>query len=164
MRNGLLFLKLLVLLSSSSYSQEKDTDRLRSEIFKIVTPKDQSYLEQGQFKSSVITFSFAIGTDEQGDIDTIDLSNSVLNVHSNFVNFERIKKELRKQEHIFEPYKNMLFFGMVMVANGELDYIRPNQLYTSWPKLLQNLQPLLGKRKLIIYDPFLTLFYYKKSD
>ncbi|MBE9597983.1 hypothetical protein [Pedobacter sp. MC2016-24] len=164
MKNKLLFLNLLVLAAFSGYSQEKNTDKLRSEIFKIVIPKDDNYLEKGQFKSSVIAFSYAIGTDEKGKIDTISLSNSVLNEHSGFVNYERIKAELKKQEELFKNFRNTLFFGMVMVANGELDYIRPNQLYSSWPKLLQNLQPLLGRKKLVVYDPFLTLFYYKKSD
>ena len=163
MKKIIYYLTAFCLLASNCYSQDNMKD-VRNQIFELIVPKNSNYFENGKFKDGIITFSFIIGTDRNGKIDTIQFSNSVNSVHSDFVNFENIKSNLMKTSSMLKMYKNTLFFGTVLTANGELETVNPKELYAAWPKLFEEVGPLLDKKKLVIFDPVYQLFYYKKIN
>lgn len=157
------FIVALFFLSINGYSQG-ESKKIREKISSIVLPNDRNYFFEGLGKKGTITFSFAIGTDSVGKIDTIQFSNTVISTHLDFVNFTRVEKALKEEVDFFKEYKNTLFFGMVLLANGELEEVNPKELYLSWPKLLENLDSLKGGKKLVVLSPAYKLFYSKKIN
>lgn len=161
MKRKLCYLTVLILLALNGYSQ---VQRIQDKISSMILLKDGNYFETGPGKNGVIAFSYAIGIDSKGNIDTIQFSNSISRLHADFINLDQIKTNIKKQTALFKDYKNTVFFGMILLANGEQETVKQKELYMAWPKLLENLQPLIEKKELILFNPVYKLFYHKRIN
>jgi hypothetical protein len=138
--------------------------KIRKSIYDVVIPTDRLYLKE-EHKNEFVTFSFAISVNSKGMVDSIRFSDTVNDEFKKSVDFKKIDQQFKADRKTFISYKNSLFFGMVLIVNGDEAYLNPAKgLYPAWPNLLNNLSPMLKNRKLIVLDPVLKLLYFKKSD
>ncbi len=155
-------LYLLTVLVLCTFSTQAQTNLLWEKLHEIIIPKDRSYLERESVIKPVIMFSYAIGTDKHGKIDTIVFSNSIHRRDAEFMQMDRAKEALKKENLHFKADKNTLFLGNVLIANGEHQEVTANGIYWAWSRLYEDIKPLIGKKKLVLMNPMYYLFYYKK--
>lgn len=160
-RKFLLILALIALIVPVKAQHQK----IRKLIYELVIPADITYLKDEPNKNGFVTFSFAISVNAKGIVDSVKFSDTVDQSRRQIIDFKGISQKLKNDRKSFGSYKNSLFFGMVLIANGDEAYLNPNRgLYPAWPNLLNNLSPMLKDRKLIVLDPALHLLHFKKSD
>lgn len=139
--------------------------RIRTLIYDTVIPSDGTFLKEEQYKNGFVTFSFALSTNARGIVDSVKFSDTIDDRVKTFINFKEISHRLKSDKQSFTDYKNTLFFGMVLIANGDEGYLKPSKgLYPAWPNLLSNLSSMIKDRKLIILDPTIHLLYFDRSN
>ncbi len=151
-----------LVLSTLSTQAQSDLKPLFKKLRDIILSKDASYLNKESVRKPVIMFSYAIGTDEQGKIDTIAFSNSIHPRDAEFMQLDKLKADLKKENFVLKDHTNSLLMGSVLIANGEHQELTASAIHWAWPRLYYDITPLIGKRKLVPIDPIISLFYFTK--
>lgn len=152
----------LIALLSLLTSVKAQNQKIRSIIRKLLVPTERTFFQEDQNKHAFLTYSFAISINSKGIVDSVNFSNTINDNLKQYVDVKKINQQLKGDTKSFVNYKNTLFFGMVMITNGEENYLNPTKgLYPAWPNLLSNLSTMLNDKKLIVLDPVLQQLYFK---